>query len=95
LGGGSPFWILGLGERIGVYSLGNPATPQLQISATSTNTVALSWPAPAAAFAVQQSPSLNSPNWVTVTDRSVVVAGRNQVVLPAPSGTRFYRLVSE
>jgi hypothetical protein len=30
-----------------------------------------------------------------VTDRSVVVAGRNQVVLPAPSGTMFYRLVSE
>jgi hypothetical protein len=65
------------------------------MNTTSTNTVVLSWPTPAAAFAVQQSPSLSPANWLTVTDRSFVVVGRNQVVLPAPSGTRFYRLVSE
>jgi hypothetical protein len=80
---------------IEIASLGVPPSPQLQITATVTNTVVLSWPTPAAAFAVQQSASLSSANWVTVTDRSVVVAGRNQVVLPAPNGTMFYRLVSE
>jgi hypothetical protein len=86
---------LALSESIGVYSLGAPAAPELRIASTGTNTVVLSWPTPAAAFAVQQSPSLSLASWVTVTDRSVVVAGRNQVVLPAPSGTMFYWLVSE
>ncbi len=82
-------------DGVGIWSLGNPSPPSLRIDTSANSAVVLSWPTPAATFAVQQSPTLNPPNWITVTERPSVVAGRNQVVLPAPAGPMFYRLISE
>jgi len=86
----------GAGFGITVYSLGNPARPELKIEKNASATSAvLSWPTPAAAFIVQQTPDLTAPNWLTVTDRSLVVGGRNQIAVPAPPARMFYRLVLE
>ena len=64
----------------------------LSIQITSANTVAISWPAPSAGFALQQKSSLSSTNWVSVTNTPTVANGRNQVLVSPPVGTQFYRL---
>lgn len=68
--------------------------PQLKLEHTGTNTLLFSWPAPAA-FALQQNPSLDSGNWVTLTNVPTSAGSRSQLVLPVPSGSMFYRLVSQ
>jgi hypothetical protein len=79
---------------LSIWSLGI-AAPRLSISTTATNTAALTWPTPAGAFSVQQNPSLNPSNWVSLTNVPVVVAAQNQVMIPAPMETMFFRLVSQ
>lgn len=83
------------GYRLSVYSVGSSSPPSLTIQATTTNTLLLSWPTPTPAFAVQQSSDLRTTNWVTFPTTAVVVTGRNQVTIPKPSASRFYRLVSQ
>jgi hypothetical protein len=62
----------------------------------STNGILLSWPTQSVAFAVQQnSPGFNKATWVTLTNAPVVVGSQNQVIIPRPSGTAFYRLISQ
>jgi hypothetical protein len=86
---------LGLQDyEVRIYSLARPARPQLAVTSTTTNTLFLSWPAPTGAFAVQQSAELATTNWVTLTNPPLLAGGRNQVILPAPDGPMFYRLVS-
>ena len=62
----------------------------LAVSRSGTN-VLLSWPAPPASFAVQQSTNLTTTNWVNSANVPGVTNGLNQVALPA-SGNKFYRL---
>ena len=81
------------GGYLTVVSLGTPSAPLLMVATTSTNTAILSWPTPSLAFAVQNNLGLNPANWVTLTNQPVVVASQNQVTVPAPNGTTFYRLV--
>jgi len=81
----------GNGEGISIWSLGIPA-PQLAINSTN-GTVILAWPTPTGAFSIQQSPGLNPPAWVTLTNAPIVVGSENQVTLPSPPGNTFYRLI--
>lgn len=80
---------------LAVFSLGVPAPPQLGINLSSTNTVLVCWPAPNPAFAVQENPDLNPAHWTTLTNTSFVVGSQNQVTLPNPPGTMFYRLAAQ
>jgi hypothetical protein len=73
----------------GIYTATAP--PNLNIRVTAT-TAALSWPAAATGFTLQQNPDLSTPNWTDVGAGNLV-AGENQVVLPRTSGPRFFRLV--
>jgi hypothetical protein len=82
-------------DGIGIYSLGNPAPPPLKINSCNNNTVVVSWPAPSAAFAVQQTSKLLGGTWTTLTNQPLVAGSRNQVVLSHPSGNLFYRLISQ
>jgi hypothetical protein len=82
------------GPAFSVWWLGSLTPPPIEIHSTAGNTIALSWPAPAAAFALQQNSDLATTNWVTVTNPAVTIASRNQVVLPRPMVNTFYRLVS-
>jgi hypothetical protein len=66
--------------------------PTLSITASGTNTFVIRWSLSWSGFVLQQITDLNSPNWVTVTGSPTVIAGMNQVVMPASQGTKFYRL---
>src|SRR5579859_325238 len=82
----------GYGQSI--YSLGDSPSPPLTVALTHTNVIC-SWPTPTSAFSVQQNPDLNPAHWTTLTNASVVVGSQNQVTLPKPQGTMFYRLISQ
>ncbi|MBK9139945.1 MAG: hypothetical protein IPM17_14450 [Verrucomicrobia bacterium] len=56
------------------------------------NNVKLSWPAEAAGFVVQATPSLTDPQWGAVSATVEVVNGRNVATLPIGTETRFFRL---
>jgi hypothetical protein len=75
-----------------VFNVNVPASPRLDIQLTSANTVVISWPAPSTGFNLQQNSSFNPTTWADVTTTPAVVNGRNQVLVSAPIGTRFYRL---
>jgi hypothetical protein len=81
-------------DGLRIYSLGISAPPELRITITSTSTAIVSWPAPSAAFVLQHNLDLGPANWTDVTNLPVVVAGRNQVLLPVTAGSQFYRLRS-
>lgn len=66
----------------------------VNLNATSSSgNVVLSWPLADAGFAVQMSSSLNSPNWVTLTNAPVLVGNATwQVSVSATGGQQFFRL---
>jgi hypothetical protein len=62
-------------------------------AAESAGSTTLSWPLANAGFWVQASPSLTSPNWVTVTNVPTLVGGTSwQVVVPPAGSAQFFRL---
>jgi uncharacterized delta-60 repeat protein len=65
--------------------------PLLTIARTTTNTVALSWPAWASDALLQQASDLTSGNWTVVTNTPVVTNHLSQIIL-APNRSTFYRL---
>jgi hypothetical protein len=77
-----------------VFSLGLPTPPPLNITSKDTSIIC-SWSVPSPAFAVQESPDLNPAHWTTLTNSSVVVGSQNEVTIPEPQGTMFYRLASQ
>lgn len=79
------FWSL-------VAAVQMPGAPLLTVFHTATNTVVVSWPAPSTGFSLQQSPSLNGPNWSNVSASPTVVGGQNQVIVSPPVGNDFFRL---
>jgi hypothetical protein len=67
--------------------------PQLRLSRTNNNRVALSWPIPPTPdFALQQSPDIGTTNWLVVTNSRSTVSNRYQVIIPASNNNSFYRL---
>jgi len=75
-----------------VYSLGPQSRQALAIRLTATNTALISWPTPTLAQTLQQTTSLNPPNWTVVTNAPSVVSGRNQVTVPILATRQFFRL---
>ncbi len=75
-----------------LIALQTPGAPDLSIFSTSSNAVVLSWPAPSTGFVLQQTPTLQQPNWTDVAATPVLVGSQNQVMISAPTGNRFYRL---
>jgi hypothetical protein len=71
-----------------------PVGPRLTlaISATSTNTLVVSWLANSDTWQLQQNTDLATSGWSNVITAPVVIAGKNQVVLPRSPGKEFYRL---
>jgi len=68
----------------------SPST--LNIFLTETNTVVIAWSATSSGGTVQQATDLGSGTWSPLTNVVNTVNGLNQIVLPSPSGDRFYRL---
>jgi hypothetical protein len=82
----SGFWAL--------YEVATPGTPLLTIQVSQNNAVVLAWPASSTSWTLQQNTDLVSGTWISLTNGVNSVSGQNQVILPAPSGNRFYRLKS-
>jgi hypothetical protein len=74
------------------FDLNLPAAPLLDIQLTLTNTILISWPAPATGFNLQRSSNLNPTSWVGVTNIPTLANGRNQVIVPPAAGKQIYRL---
>ena len=67
--------------------------PQLSMQLTATNTALLSWPSAVGGFVPQQNSDLGTTNWVTIDQPVNQVSGQNEVIVPAPAGPQYYRLV--
>jgi hypothetical protein len=74
------------------FDLNLPAAPLLDVQLTLTNTVVISWPAPATGFNLQRSSNLNPATWVDVTNTPTIVNDRKQVIVPPAAGKQIYRL---
>jgi hypothetical protein len=72
--------------------IGPVTTPVLQIAGASYTNAVVSWPAAPAGFILQQNSTLNSTNWMAVTNAVVTGTGTNQVSSPS-SGINFFRLL--
>ena len=66
--------------------------PLLTIARTATNTVAVSWPSPAADFTLQQIINVTSSNWTSVNITPADVGTNKTIIVDSPEGNRFYRL---
>jgi len=77
-----------------VLQLLDPAAYPLSIG-TAGNNIVLSWPDSCASYIVQQAPTLTAPvSWAPVSAPPIPTGGSNQVTLPLPASTQFYRLVA-
>jgi hypothetical protein len=75
-------------------SVGAVAAPELTVSRSSASTITLSWSISSAPFVLQESSSLKTPGWTTVTNANTVLGQQNQTVLSRSSGNKFYRLMT-
>ena len=79
-----------------IYTWQSTPAPQLNLTAGTTN-VALSWMIPSTNFVLQQNSDLTTANWLDVTNVPVLDLTnlQNQVTLPAPANSAFFRLTSK
>ena len=76
-----------------IAAVQTPGAPLLSIARTTTNTVAVYWPSPAAGFLLQQNTnSIASVNWSNVVSTPTDDGTTRTVVINPPGGNRFYRL---
>lgn len=66
--------------------------PQLQLIATATNGLAVTWPASATNWSLVSSAAPHGPSWTAVTNEPVQVGEQKQVILPADAPAGFFRL---
>lgn len=95
---GATYDDLGATDAGTAYLFSVPASaiaPLLTIRRTTTNTVAISWPAPSTGFLLQQNTNgLSSVNWSNVT-ANIQNDGTSKSLVVNPTGqSRFYRLIS-
>jgi hypothetical protein len=72
-----------------------PAAPPLSLGLSPGNTLVFAWSGPTNGYVLQANASLGTTNWVTLTNTPVTVGSNSQIVLPTPTGTQFYRLVTQ
>jgi hypothetical protein len=72
----------------------NAIVPRLGINLVAPSTLRLSWLTPAS-YKVQQNNDLTSTNWDELTNTPFMFGTRAQLDIPTPTGSMFYRLVSQ
>jgi len=77
-----------------IYAVQTAGAPLLTVTATTTNTVLISWPYPSPGFTLQGNSSLGNNNWMNVTNIPTVVSGQKWVIISPPVGNQFYRLIN-
>jgi hypothetical protein len=80
-------------QLAGVYTYQATPAPVMRISPVG-GSIVLSWVIPSMPFSLQESDAVDSGNWTDVATPPTLNLNnlRNEVVLPAPTGPRFYRL---
>jgi len=73
-------------------TLAVPPGPQLNASLSPTNGLVFAWTSSTNGFVLQANASLDTTNWVTLTNAPVTVGSNSQINLPAPVSNLFYRL---
>jgi sugar lactone lactonase YvrE len=66
--------------------------PGLQVQVTDTNTVVISWPAPAVGYALKQTQDLGAGSWALVTNMPVLIDSQYQVIVSPSLAQNLYRL---
>jgi hypothetical protein len=68
-------------------------TPLVNLTAQDSGAnLVLSWPALSGVYQLQSSSSVSGASWVNVTNAVSLINDTNQVTLPLPGGSKFYRL---
>ena len=80
------FWSL-------IAAVQTPGAPTLRVFLTITNTAVIAWPAPSTGFILQYNSDLNTTTWRSAPNSVNLVGSENQVIISAPSGNQFYRLM--
>ena len=64
-----------------IYAVQTAGAPSLTVTATTTNTVLISWPYLSPGFTLQGNSSLGNNNWMNVTNIPTVVSGQKWVII--------------
>ena len=77
----------------GIWTRQTTPEPRLDIASLS-NSFTVSWTVPSTNFVLQQNLDLTTPNWTDVTDAPALNLTnlQDEVTLPMPAGSGFYRL---
>ncbi|HWQ93021.1 MAG TPA: hypothetical protein VN673_15190 [Clostridia bacterium] len=76
-----------------VAAVQTEGSPYLSVQRTATNTVLISWVHPSTGFSLQENPVVNGGAWAGVTNVPAQVGDQWHLLIPAPAGNRFYRLM--
>jgi hypothetical protein len=80
----------------GFWSIVPPSgPPPLLHIVRSGSEVVISWPAPATGFELEQNADLSPANWTAVGTPPTTVGSEKQVLVSAPAGNRFFRLMKK
>lgn len=94
--GGKMYAVVGRHDITGpIYGAQVVVSPKLRIAPAVNGAAAISWTVPSTNFVLQQSPSLASPSWTTVTNVPVMTNVEDQVVVPSTNSQGFFQLQSE
>ena len=66
--------------------------PQLNVQLSPAKNLVFTWTNPAPAYVLQTNASLHTTNWGTLPNTPVTIGSTNQITLPMPTGSLFYRL---
>lgn len=80
----------------GIYTLYSAPTPQLNLTAASSN-LAFSWLVPSTNFVLQQNLDLSTTNWVTLTNTPTLNFAnlQDEVALSSSNSSGFFRLMTQ
>ena len=79
------------GSDMGAFEVAPVPPPVLQITATTTNTVVISWASPAPGFGLEHNSDLN-PGWLEVEVAPSDDGTTKSIVVPASVGNQFFRM---
>jgi uncharacterized repeat protein (TIGR02543 family) len=66
--------------------------PIVGVTNTTPGAVGFAWPASATGWVLQESADLGAASWTASTLPVTTSGGQNQVAIPNPTGSRFFRL---
>ena len=76
-----------------IAAVQTPGAPLLNITRTTTNSVAVSWPSPSTGFVLQQNTNgVSSVNWSNAPGTILDDGTTRTLIVNPPTGNRFYRL---